>query len=99
MALAANTLIAGQGGICAVLDGRVVAHLPLPVAGILTEDPLSEAADRLAGVTRALRDLGWGNVNPVMSLCTIGLPVSPALKVTDQGLVDVRAGRIVPLFG
>lgn len=98
MARAANTIIEGGGGICAVLDGRVVAHLPLPVAGILTEEPLDAAAEKLAGVTKALRDLGWGNVNPVMSLCTIGLPVSPALKVTDQGLVDVRAGRIVPLF-
>ena len=48
-------------------------------------------------MTRALRDQGWGNSNPVMSLCTIALPVSPALKVTDRGLVDVRQAKLVDL--
>lgn len=98
MALAANTVAEAGGGICAVEGGRVLGFLPLPVAGILTEAPVEEAAERLAEVTEALRELGWGNVNPVMSVCTTGLPVSPALKVTDRGLVDVRAHELVPLF-
>ena len=97
MVLAANSVIARQGGLVVVRDGKIVAEMPLPVAGILTEDPLPLAAERLAAVTRALRDQGWGNSNPVMSLCTIALPVSPALKVTDRGLVDVRQGKLVDL--
>lgn len=97
MRLAANTVIEHQGGLAVVRDGKVVAEMPLPVAGILTEDPLPLAAERLAAVTQALKDQGWGNANPVMSLCTIALPVSPALKVTDRGLVDVRKGRMVDL--
>ena len=98
MALAANAAIEAQGGVFVVEDGQVVAQMPLPVAGILTEDPLPVAGARLRAVTEALRRLGWGNASPVMSLCTIALPVSPALKVTDRGLVDVRAGRLVDLF-
>lgn len=98
MELAANEVIRMQGGLVVVEDGAVVASMPLPVAGILTEAPLPEAGVRLGEVTSALRRLGWGNASPVMSLCTIALPVSPALKVTDRGLVDVRAGRIVSLF-
>ncbi len=97
MVLAANSVIARQGGLVVVRGGKIVAEMPLPVAGILTEDPLPLAAERLAAVTRALKDQGWGNSNPVMSLCTIALPVSPALKVTDRGLVDVRQGKLVDL--
>lgn len=97
MVLAANSVIARQGGLVVVRGGKIVAEMPLPVAGILTEDPLPLAAERLAAVTRALRDQGWGNSNPVMSLCTIALPVSPALKVTDRGLVDVRQAKLVDL--
>lgn len=97
MVLAANSVIARQGGLVVVRDGKIVAEMPLPVAGILTEDPLPLTAERLAAVTRALKDQGWGNSNPVMSLCTIALPVSPALKVTDRGLVDVCQGKLVDL--
>lgn len=97
MVLAANSVLARQGGLVVVRGGKIVAEMPLPVAGILTEDPLPLAAERLAAVTRALRDQGWGNSNPVMSLCTIALPVSPALKVTDRGLVDVRQAKLVDL--
>ena len=97
MEIAANAVISQQGGLVAVRDGHIVASMPLPVAGILTEAPLPEAASRLAAVTHALEEQGWGNVNPIMSLCTIALPVSPALKVTDRGLVDVRQGRLMDL--
>lgn len=98
MELAANEVIGMQGGLVVVEAGEVVASMPLPVAGILTEAPLPEAGARLGEVTAALRRLGWGNASPVMSLCTIALPVSPALKVTDRGLVDVRSGRLTSLF-
>ena len=98
MQVAANAVIEAQGGLAVVEDGQVVASMPLPVAGILTEAPLAEAGVRLSEVTAALKRLGWGNANPVMSVCTIALPVSPELKVTDRGLVDVRAGQLVDLF-
>lgn len=97
MVLAANSVIAHQGGLVVACGGKIVAEMPLPVAGILTEDPLPLAAERLAAVTRALKDQGWGNSNPVMSLCTIALPVSPALKVIDRGLVDVCQAKLVDL--
>ena len=43
-------------------------------------------------------DLGYVHNNPIMSVATLGLPVSPALKLTDKGLVDVKKGEIVPLI-
>jgi adenine deaminase len=98
MAVAANAVISFQGGIAVVENGAVVAKMPLQVAGILTEVPLKVAGTQLSKVTYALKNLGWSNANPIMSMGTVALPVSPELKVTDRGLIDVRSGSITSLF-
>lgn len=98
MALAANTVIAGQGGFCVVCDGEVLALLALPVGGILTEAPLAETAERVLALRTAMESLGYNHYNPIMSISTHSLPVSPALKITDHGLIDVGAGKVVPLL-
>lgn len=48
-------------------------------------------------VRESLITLGYEHHNPIMSVGTLGLPVSPALKLTDHGLIDVKRGEIVPL--
>ncbi|KWX83619.1 adenosine deaminase [Paenibacillus riograndensis] len=98
MAVAANTVIAEQGGFCVVLDGKVIASLALPVGGILTEAPLEETAEGVLGLRTAMESLGYNHYNPIMSISTHSLPVSPALKIPDHGLIDVGAGRVVPLL-
>lgn len=98
MAIAARRIAALQGGIATARDGEVIAELPLPVCGILSELSVREIGAALKGVRRSLLDLGYVHYNPIMSLCTLGLPVSPALKLTDRGLVDVREGRVIPLY-
>lgn len=98
MALAANMVIKNGGGICVVRDGKVLELVPLAVGGILSEEPAEQVGRKVACATAALRALGWQHENPIMSLCTVSLPVSPALKLTDRGLVDVQGGHIVPLF-
>ncbi|MDQ0206828.1 adenine deaminase C-terminal domain-containing protein [Alkalicoccobacillus murimartini] len=98
MKQAANEVIAMQGGICVVWEGKVQAKVPLPVGGILTEEPLEELAKRVNKLCAALRELGYKHYNPIMSLSTLSLPVSPALKITDHGLIDVNAGKVVPLI-
>ena len=96
--LAANAVIASQGGYCVVHDGKILAMAPLPVAGILSEAPLQELAAQVGAVKQAMRQLGYRHGNPVMSLSTLSLPVSQALKITDKGLINVDEQRIVPLF-
>ncbi|WP_379163659.1 adenine deaminase C-terminal domain-containing protein [Paenibacillus sp. sgz5001063] len=98
MAMAANTVIAEQGGFCVVLDGKIIASLALPVGGILTEAPLEETAERVLGLRTAMESLGYNHYNPIMSISTHSLPVSPALKITDHGLIDVGKGCVVPLL-
>ena len=97
MLVAARRLSELKGGICTAEDGRIAAELSLPVAGILSDEPADEIGRMLGKVRKSLISLGYRHYNPIMSLCTLGLPVSPALKLTDCGLVDVVKGEIVPL--
>ncbi|SFK89411.1 adenine deaminase [Paenibacillus sp. 1_12] len=98
MMLAANEVIKNQGGFCVVDNGTVLANLHLPVGGILTEEPLEQTAAEVNQLTKAMESLGYQHYNPIMSISTHSLPVSPALKITDLGLIDVNAGKVVPLL-
>ncbi len=86
------------GGLVAVRDGRVLARLPLPVAGLLTHEPLSRVAEGMEALTRAARRLGVRLLHPFLTLSFLTLSVVPTLKLTDRGLVDVTAGRLVSLW-
>lgn len=98
MALAANTLRAVGGGMAAVLGGRVTALIPLPVAGLMSSESVEVVGPALAHFRQAMLDLGYQHKNPIMSLATLTLPVSPSLKLTNLGLVDVGKRRLVSLF-
>ncbi|WP_411344130.1 adenine deaminase C-terminal domain-containing protein [Paenibacillus sp. WLX1005] len=98
MLAAANHVVGVQGGFCVAGDGSVQAALDLPVGGILTEAPLEETAVQVEQLVSAMRGLGYKHYNPIMSVSTHSLPVSPALKITDHGLIDVNAGKVVPLI-
>ncbi|MFH5186887.1 adenine deaminase C-terminal domain-containing protein [Paenibacillus sp. TAB 01] len=98
MQLAANEVIRHQGGFCVVEDGQVLAFLHLPVGGILTEAPLTETAAAVDQLCKAMFSLGYKHYNPIMSISTHSLPVSPALKITDHGLINVNEGKVVTLL-
>lgn len=98
MLLAVKRVAQLQGGFLTVREGRILAELALPVCGILSENGIKETAARLKAVRESMEELGYRHDNPIMSLGTLGLPVSPALKLTDKGLVDVKLGAVVPLI-
>lgn len=87
-----------QGGFLTVKNKKILAKLALPVCGILSEQGVRDTALGLKAVRSSLEELGYRHSNPVMSLGTLGLPVSPALKLTDRGLVDVKRSEVVPLI-
>ena len=89
MALAANAVIEAGGGIAVVLGDRIAALLKLPVGGLMSDRPVSEVVAGAKAVRAALDAWGYKHANAFMSVSTLSLPVSPALKLTDQGLVDV----------
>ena len=86
------------GGIVAAAGGRVLAELPLPVAGLMSPEPVQAVAAAMDRLIRAAHELGSSLKDPFMTLSFLALPVIPELKITDLGLVDVVEFRTVPLF-
>ena len=96
MALAANRLGEIEGGFVVVRDGAVLAELALPVAGLMSLDPFEDVRDRLVALRAAARGLGVTLDEPFLQLAFLALPVIPALKITDRGMVDVERFEIIP---
>lgn len=96
--VAIKTLSDSGGGHCAVRNGTVTGHLPLPIFGLLSPLPCGPLVRQVNAMKEALRSLGVDTKNPVMRIVSITLPVIPEGKITDLGIVDVNAQKIVPLF-
>ncbi|MEX2217738.1 MAG: adenine deaminase [Phycisphaerales bacterium] len=97
MLAAARALEQAGGGQCVVRDGRVLALLPLPIAGLMSDRPAEEVIEQQRRLHEASRAIGCPHPDPFMPLSFLPLPVIPALKLTDLGLVDVRRFEVVPL--
>ena len=97
MARAVQRLAELGGGMVVVESRGVRAELALPVAGLLADAPAADVAAGSRGCVRALEALGCSIEAPFQALAFLALSVIPALKITDQGLVDVDAFRLVPL--
>jgi adenine deaminase len=89
MYLAVREVERMQGGLTAVAEGQVLAALPLPLAGLMSPEPLETVAAQLAAVEGAAASLGASVPTPFAVLSFLALPVIPELKLTDKGLVDV----------
>jgi adenine deaminase len=91
--------VAEMGGGQAVADGEeVLERLPLPIAGLISDQPLERVQEAGEAVRRAAQTLGCTLSDPAMTLSFLALPVIPALKITDMGLVDVERFALVPLW-
>jgi adenine deaminase len=98
MQVAAREAAEMGGGLVAVENGRVLARLALPVAGLMSCEPLEVVRRGMDELLGAARGMGSTCRNPFMSLSFLALPVIPALRLTDRGLVDVKSFSIVPIF-
>ena len=86
------------GGIAVARDGAVRGELPLPVAGLLSDEPVEDVVERLEQLQEMLRRAGRAATSaPFMTLSFLALSVIPSLKITDRGLVDVDRFELVPL--
>ncbi len=84
-----------QGGLAVAVGGRVSGSLALPVAGLLSDEPLEVVVARLEKLEKLARDLGTTLPSPFATLSFLALPVIPELRLTDLGLVDVNAFKLV----
>jgi adenine deaminase len=98
MATAANRLRELGGGQVAVGGGRVLAEIPCPVGGLLSDRPVEEVAAGARAIEEAAHGaLGGRLPSPFMAMSFMALSVVPELKLTDRGLVDVNRFELVPL--
>jgi adenine deaminase len=96
MRLAVLTLKKTQGGVCVVRDGRVIALVEMPVAGLLSDKRASQVAAETVALKKAWAEAGC--TLPYMGFNLLPLSVIPEIRLTDRGLVTVPAMNIVPLF-
>ncbi|HEY82097.1 MAG TPA: adenine deaminase [Dehalococcoidia bacterium] len=84
-----------QGGLAVAAGGKVLASLPLPIAGLLSTEPLESVVAGLENLEKLARDLGTKLPSPFATLSFLALPVIPELRLTDLGLVDVSQFKVI----
>ncbi len=95
MAVASNRLGEIEGGFVVVKDGEILAELALPVAGLMSLEPFEVVRDHLVDLRSAATSLGVTLEEPFLQLAFLALPVIPALKITDRGMVDVHKFELI----
>ena len=95
---ALNRVIELKGGLVVVLDGRVIEELPLPIGGLMSDKKVEWVAEKIRDLKKAAKNLGAQLEDTFMTLAFVQLEVIPTLRLTDQGIVDVRDHKIVELF-
>lgn len=99
MAYAADEIRRMGGGCVVVEDGKTVSAMPLPIAGLMTDLPAEAIAAQNKTLSESVHTLGVPPGRELfMTMMFVSLTVIPHLKITTQGLIDVDAGKIVPLL-
>jgi adenine deaminase len=98
IAAAVHALDRQRGGFVAVRDGDVLAAVPLPIGGLMADEPWETTAERLAFAHDVAASMGCAIRSPYMVLSFVGLIVVPDFGLTELGLVDVAAQEFAPLL-
>ena len=98
MLKAAHAVAETRGGMVAVDGDTILAQLPLPIAGLMSDQPIEQVRSQMDELLRAAHQLGSPLHDPFMAMSFQALPVIPSLKITDHGLVDVDKFELVSLF-
>ncbi|MBT9149406.1 MAG: Adenine deaminase [Dehalococcoidia bacterium] len=84
-----------QGGLSVACEGQILGSLALPIAGLLSDEPLGTVVQKLEELRSIAATLGCIPAAPFATLSFLALPVIPELRLTDLGLVDVMAFRLL----
>jgi len=98
MMTAIRHIVSMGGGLVTAAGQQVLASLPLPVAGLMSDQPIAQVRATYDQLRSTARDLGSPLHDPFMAMSFMALEVIPKLKLTDRGLVDVETFRFVDLF-
>ncbi len=95
MAMALECLVQSGGGYCLMQDGIEIGSLPLPLGGLMSAHDAPHVQIELAKLRMASKQMGCELKEPFLQLAFLSLPVIPTLKLTDKGLVDVDAFKLI----
>lgn len=99
MAIAGNRIREIGGGNVVVSDGKVIAEMQLPIAGLMSNLSAKKVSAQNEKIRECVYELGvYPEIKPFMNMAFVSLPVIPSLKMTTLGLVDVNTQKLVPLF-
>ncbi|BBI33304.1 adenine deaminase [Cohnella abietis] len=98
MAIAANELRKSQGGFVAVKNGEVIAHIPFPLAGLMSTESADTLVPQLKQFVEVLLKEIMPGKNPIHRMIAVTLPVIPRAKITDIGLVEVETQKLMPFI-
>jgi adenine deaminase len=99
MLTAARYICSIGGGVAVAYNGQIIASIPLPIAGLMSDKSIEEVVSNLKTVNKACKKLGNNVIrDPFMLLSFLSLSVVPSLKLTDKGLVDVDKFELTELF-
>lgn len=96
MVLAGNHVIENGGGLAIALEGKVLADLPLPIGGLMADEPVEVVDEKLEHMKKLSVELGISeDIDAFMTLAFISLPVIPKLRLNTYGVVDVEKHQVV----
>ena len=98
MLTAAHAVANTRGGMAAVDGDTILSQLPLPIAGLMSDQPIEKVRSQMDELLATAHQLGSPLHDPFMAMSFLALPVIPSLKLTDYGLVDVDKFQPVSLF-
>jgi adenine deaminase len=98
MAVAANRLHEIQGGQVVVKDKEIIGEVSLPIAGLMSKEPVKIVAAQVDSVLDGFRACGCNLNNPNMQLSLLALIVIPELRLTNRGVFDVKKFSVIPLL-
>lgn len=96
IAVAVNTIRDSKGGIAVVENGKIKALLELPIAGLMSDEPLTTVNEKLENAKSSAYELGADkSIDPFMTLSFLSLPVIPSLRITTKGVFDVENWKML----
>ncbi|MBN1104500.1 MAG: adenine deaminase [Deltaproteobacteria bacterium] len=98
MAGAVNRIHALQGGMVLFAAGKIIEEIPLPIFGLMSDLPVAELAGKMEAMTRHAKALGFPFADPHKTLVPLTGAAIPFLRLSEQGLFDIKTGKTVPFF-
>jgi len=98
MAFAVNRIRKLQGGAVVCADEKILAELPLPVLGLISDMPMEKIELRLGAIREAVSELGVSFPDPLLTLVTLTCAAIPYLRICEEGFVNLKDGKTLGLF-